>query len=90
MGFFHGTCLAGPAIDEIRSTQPVRAGDTIRCSVTILEARPSKNPARGVLRTYYEVFNQSNLEVLSHKTTTIVQSRHYKAENTSHITERMK
>ena len=91
MGFFHGTCLAGPAIDEIRFTQPVRVGDTIRCKVTILEARPSKkSPSRGVLRTYYEVFNQSDLEVLSHKTTTIIQSRHHKGDDASHIIKKIK
>ena len=91
MGFFHGTCLAGPAIDEIRFTQPVRVGDTIRCKVTILEARPSKkSSSRGVLRTYYEVFNQSDLEVLSHKTTTIIQSRHHKGDDASHIIKKIK
>ena len=73
LGLFNGTCLAGPAIDDILFYEPVKIGDTLYCHVTVIEARRSKKDSeRGVLRTHYQVFNQNQIEVLSHKITTII------------------
>ena len=76
MGMFNGTCLAGPSMDDVRFKRPVYIGDSLSCTVTVLEARlSSKDPSRGVLRTRYNMFNQHGLEVLSHEITTMVKSR---------------
>tara|TARA_B100000989_G_scaffold286644_1_gene255480 strand:+ start:2316 stop:2804 length:489 start_codon:yes stop_codon:yes gene_type:complete len=76
MGFFNGTCLSGPAIDDILFSQPVKVGDTIRCQVTVIEARNSrKSNNKGILRTSYRVFNQNSVVVLSHKVTTIMSTK---------------
>ena len=39
---------------------PVKLGDTISAKVTPLEARPSKTPARGILKIGFEVLNQND------------------------------
>jgi acyl dehydratase len=39
---------------------PVKLGDTISANVTPLEARPSKTPARGILKIGFEVLNQND------------------------------
>jgi acyl dehydratase len=57
--------LASPGVDEIRWPHPVRPGDSLRVRVTVLEARPSRKPDRGVVRAKIEGLNQRDELVLS-------------------------
>jgi acyl dehydratase len=42
--------LGSPGVDEIRWLKPVRAGDTLAVTTTVLDARPSSSrPDRGVV-----------------------------------------
>lgn len=51
--------MGSPGLDEIRWLKPVRAGDTLNVSSTILEVRPSTSkPDRGVVVTQWEAHNQ--------------------------------
>jgi len=51
--------MGSPGVDEIRWLKPVRAGDTLSVSTTILEARPSTSkPDRGVVMTQWQAKNQ--------------------------------
>jgi acyl dehydratase len=51
--------MGSPGVDEIRWLKPVRAGDTIRVTLEVLEVRPSQSrPDRGIVDTRYEVRNQ--------------------------------
>jgi acyl dehydratase len=60
------TSQGSPGIDNLRWLSPVRAGDTLRVRMTILEARPSKSrPQIGLLRSTWEVFNQHDEPVMS-------------------------
>ena len=60
--------LASPGVDELRWTQPVRPGDTLRVRVRVLEARASASkPDRGLVRSLIEVLNQRGEVVMSAK-----------------------
>jgi acyl dehydratase len=51
--------LGSPGVDEIRWLKPVRAGDTLAVTTTVLDARPSSSrPDRGVVHTMWEAKNQ--------------------------------
>ena len=48
-----------PGVDEIRWLKPVRAGDTLQVSTTVIETRPSSSkPDRGVVVTQWRAINQ--------------------------------
>lgn len=58
-----------PGVDEIRWLAPVRPGDTLRMSMRVLEAVPSKSkPDRGVLKCEYQGVNQHDEVVVTMKT----------------------
>ena len=51
--------MGSPGVDEIRWIKPVRAGDTISVTTTVLDARASSSkPDRGVVHTMWEARNQ--------------------------------
>lgn len=51
--------MGSPGIDEIRWLTPVRGGDTLTVSATVLESRPSKSkPDRGIAIIFWEAKNQ--------------------------------
>jgi acyl dehydratase len=57
--------LGSPGMREVSWPKPVRAGDTLRLRMTVLETRPSKSkPDRGSVLHRWEVFNQANDLVL--------------------------
>jgi acyl dehydratase len=58
--------LGSPGVDQLRWLKPVRPGDTLRTRLTVLEARPSQSkPDRGVVRSRWEVFNQTGELVMT-------------------------
>lgn len=58
--------LGSPGVENVRWLKPVRPGDTIRATRTILETRASKSrPEMGVVKTRWEVFNQHGELVMS-------------------------
>lgn len=58
--------LGSPAIDELRFPVPVRPGDRLRVSATVLDARVSASrPDRGIVRTRLETVNGDGTRVLS-------------------------
>lgn len=51
--------LGSPGLDEVRWLKPVRGGDSLTVSTTVLEAKPSASkPDRGVVLTVWEARNQ--------------------------------
>ena len=55
-----------PGVDNIRWIQPVRPNDVLNAIGTITEKIPSKSkPSIGVIKTKYEVFNQTNQTVMT-------------------------
>jgi len=60
--------LGSPGVDEIRWLKPVRAGDTLDVTTTVLDARPSSSrPDRGVVHTMWEAKNQHGETVVTVK-----------------------
>jgi acyl dehydratase len=58
--------LGGPGIDSLRWPQPVHEGDTIRCRVTVAEARASSSrPDRGIIKWGFETLNQKDEVVMT-------------------------
>jgi acyl dehydratase len=51
--------MGSPGVDEVRWLKPVRGGDTLNVSSTVLEMRPSSSkPDRGVVVYQWEARNQ--------------------------------
>lgn len=58
--------LASPGVDELRWIAPVRPGDVLSVTFTILTARPSASkPDRGIITTAVEVVNDRSGTVLT-------------------------
>jgi len=68
--------LGSPGVDELRWHAPVRPGDTLRLRVQVREARRSRaDPKRGIIVSFVEVLNQSDVIVLSVKTVSLIATR---------------
>ena len=51
--------MGSPGVDEIRWLTPVRPGDTLSVTTTVMDVRPSSSkPDRGVVHTMWEAKNQ--------------------------------
>jgi acyl dehydratase len=58
--------LGAAGIDELRWPRPVRPGDTLRVTVTVLEARRSASkPDRGIIRSRTELTNSAGQAVMT-------------------------
>ena len=74
--FLPGSGALSPGVDELRWRAPVRPGDIIRVKVRVEEARVSRSkPGRGVVNTFVEVFNQSDVVVMSFKAANFILTR---------------
>jgi acyl dehydratase len=59
-------------VTDIKWPAPVICGDTIPAEIEVLEARLSKNRARGVVVTEHRVRNQDDAIVLSYKSVRLI------------------
>ena len=57
--------IASPGIDELRWSAPVRPGDELRLTITVLNNQVSSSGAYDVLRWRWELHNQDGVRVLS-------------------------
>ncbi len=57
--------IGSPGLDNLQWLHPVRPGDVLRLKVNVLESRISKSGTVGVVRWMWQVFNQSEVMVLS-------------------------
>jgi acyl dehydratase len=58
--------LGSPGVDQLRWLKPVRPGDVLRGRGTVREVMPSRSkPDRGLVRVFYEVFNQKDEQVMT-------------------------
>ncbi len=67
--------LGGLGMDEFRFSAPVRPGDTLQARVTVLERKPTREPARGIVSVSIEVLNQRGECPLRYRTTVLMQRR---------------
>ncbi len=61
-------------LTDLAWTAPVACGDTIRVEVEVVEARPSRNPDRGVVMRH-RVLNQDDLQVLEYRSARLIRTR---------------
>ena len=58
--------LGSPGVDNVKWLHPVRPGDTIRATRTVMEARTSKSkPDVGIVKSRWEVYNQDEVLVMT-------------------------
>lgn len=58
--------LGSPGVDHVKWLKPVRPGDTIRATRTVLESRRSASrPEIGIVKTLWQVFNQDDELVMT-------------------------
>lgn len=68
--------MGSPGMDEIRWFLPVRPGDTLRATGTVIARQPSKSrPDRGRTVIRYDVFNQEDKCVMTYTATHILRRR---------------
>ena len=59
-------------VDEVKWLAPVACGDTIRAEIEVLEARRSRDPARGVVVMAHRVCNQQDSVVLQYRSARLI------------------
>lgn len=74
-GIFAGTSLGGGAMDEVRWLKPVRPGDTLSVTMTVVSVTPSRRGDRGTVRCAYATRNQQGEVVLTFLINQIVAAR---------------
>ena len=68
--------LGSPGVDELRWLRPVRPGDVLRGSVTVLSARRSASkPDRGLIESRIEMHNQHGECVFSTRAVSLLRCR---------------
>ena len=82
-GLIHETASMGsPGVEDVRWLKPVRPGDLLQASFTVLDSTPSSSrPNMGIMRSACELFNQSGELVMSMKGVHFVGRRPASATN---------
>jgi acyl dehydratase len=75
LGYLEGSAIAALGVDEWRFLKPILLGDTIHLRATVVSARPTSKPDRGVLVRRMELINQHGEVVQSGLMTTMVLTR---------------
>ena len=75
LGYMDGTAIAALGVDEWRFLKPIFFNDTVHLRATILSARPTSKPDRGVVVRLMELVNQHGEVVQRGKMTTMVLTR---------------
>lgn len=75
IGQLDGTAIAALGVDEWRFEKPIFLGDTITLRTTVVEARVTSKPDRGVLVRRMDLLNQRGERVQTGLMTTMVRTR---------------
>lgn len=75
LGYLEGSAVAALGIDEWKFIKPILFNDTIHLRATVVSARPTSKPDRGVLVRRMELVNQHGDVVQSGLMTTMVLTR---------------
>lgn len=75
LGYLDGTAIAALGIDEWRYLKPILFNDTIKLRATVVQARPTSKPDRGILVRRMELMNQRGEVVQTGLMTTMVLTR---------------
>ena len=75
LGYLEGSAVAALGVDEWKFLQPILFNDTIRLRATVVSARTTSRPDRGVLVRRMELLNQRDEVVQEGLMTTMVLTR---------------
>jgi len=75
LGYLEGSAVAALGIDEWKFLKPILFNDTIHLRATVVSARPTSKPDRGVLVRRMELVNQHGDVVQTGLMTTMVLTR---------------
>lgn len=75
IGYLDGTAIAALGVDEWKFVKPVFIGDTVTLRSTVVEARTTSKPDRGVLVRRMDLLNQHGELVQTGLMTTMVKTR---------------
>lgn len=75
LGYLEGSAVAALGIDEWKFLKPILFNDTVHLRATVVSARPTSKPDRGVLVRRMELINQHGEVVQSGLMTTMVLTR---------------
>lgn len=76
LGYLVHSNIIGVGLDELRWTAPVKAGDTLRCRVEVLELKESRSkPDRGSMTFRLTALNQHGAEVMNFRSISILKKR---------------
>lgn len=75
LGYLEGTAVAALGVDEWKFLKPILFNDTVHLRATVVSARPTSKPDRGVLVRRMELVNQRGEVVQSGLMTTMVLMR---------------
>ena len=75
LGAFSDTAMGLLGFDKVTFTAPVRAGDTIRVQIELVEKKETSKPDRGVLRWHWICKNQRGEVVAEMESANLVRRR---------------
>lgn len=75
LGYLEGSAVAALGVDEWRFLKPILFNDTVHLRATVVTARPTSKPDRGVLVRRMELVNQHGDVVQTGLMTTMVLTR---------------
>jgi len=75
LGYLEGSAVAALGVDEWKFVRPILFNDTIRLRATVVSARTTSRPDRGVLVRRMELLNQRDEVVQEGLMTTMVLTR---------------
>ena len=75
LGYLEGSAVAALGVDEWRFLKPILFNDTVHLRATVVSARPTSKPDRGVLVRRMELVNQHGDVVQTGLMTTMVLTR---------------
>lgn len=75
LGYLEGSAVAALGIDEWKFLKPILFNDTVHLRATVVSARPTSKPDRGVLVRRMELVNQHGDVVQTGLMTTMVLTR---------------
>jgi len=75
LGYLDGTAIAALGIDQWKFLKPILLNDTVHLRATVMSARPTAKPDRGVLVRKMELVNQRGDVVQEGVMTTMVLTR---------------
>ncbi|MHB1611936.1 MAG: MaoC/PaaZ C-terminal domain-containing protein [Sulfobacillus sp.] len=74
-GYFGQQTMGGTGMESLKWLAPVRPGDTLFATVTVVETKPSRSKAQGLVKLQFDVRNQHDAVVMVTDGSVLLRSR---------------